>query len=54
MDIHYSEHELTVFIMEEKILGLFHKPDYTPLNVSELLARLGLSRKEQRELERLL
>jgi ribonuclease R len=40
--------------MEEKILGLFRRPDYTPLNVIELLARLGLSRKEQRELERVL
>ena len=27
--------------MEEKILKLLRRPDYTPLNFSELLQRLG-------------
>ena len=39
--------------MEEKILNLLGRPDYTPLNASELLAQLGL-RNDQGRLERVL
>src|SRR6266581_5958186 len=39
--------------MEEKILNLLRQPNYTPLNASELLARLGL-RNDQGKLERVL
>lgn len=37
--------------MEEKILKLLERPDYAPLNSSELQARLGLPRERKRELE---
>src|SRR3989442_4913751 len=40
--------------MEDKILQLLKRPDYTPLNVTELLARLGLARNQQRHLEHVL
>ncbi len=40
--------------MEEKILGLLRRPQYTPLNASELRARVGLPRSRQRELEHVL
>ena len=41
-------------IMEQKILGLLKRPDYTPLNAAELRSRLGLRRGQQRELEQVL
>src|SRR5579872_1439004 len=37
--------------MESKILKLLGRPDYTPLNVPELLQALGLARKQQQELQ---
>lgn len=40
--------------MEEKILGLLRRPNYTPSNAAELLGRLGLRRSQQRELEHVL
>ena len=40
--------------MEQKILGLLSRPNYTPLNAAELRAQLGLRRDRQRELEHLL
>jgi ribonuclease R len=40
--------------MENRILGLLSRPNYTPLNVTELLARLGLARGQTRELEQVL
>jgi ribonuclease R len=40
--------------MEDKILGLLKRPNYTPLNAVELRARLGLRHQQQRELERVL
>lgn len=40
--------------MEERILSLLKRPNYTPLNVPELLARLGLPRNKQPELQRVL
>ena len=40
--------------MEDKILDLLKRPDYTPQNADELRARLGLRRDRQRELEQLL
>jgi ribonuclease R len=38
--------------VEQKILELFHRRSYTPSNVSELLAQLGLARNQQTRLER--
>jgi ribonuclease R len=40
--------------MEQRILDLLKRPDYTPQNAAELRARLGLRRDRQRELEQLL
>ncbi len=40
--------------MEDKILSLLRRPNYTPLNVVELLGRLGLPRHKQRELDHVL
>jgi ribonuclease R len=40
--------------MEDRILDLLKRPDYTPQNADELRARLGLRRDRQRELEQLL
>ena len=40
--------------MEEKILSLLNRPNYTPLNAAELRAQLGLRRSQQRELEHVL
>src|SRR5437660_10589170 len=38
-------------LMEEKILKLLRRPDYTPLNFPELLRRLGLPAHQQRQLD---
>src|ERR1700743_3058865 len=40
--------------MESRILKLLSRPDYTPLNVPELLRALGLARGEQQNLQRTL
>src|SRR5256885_11840290 len=40
--------------MEEKILSLLSRPDYSPLNISELMRELGLPRNQQPKLERVL
>ncbi len=40
--------------MEDKILNLLKRPNYTPQNALELRARLGLRRNQQRELEHVL
>ncbi len=40
--------------MEEKILGLLRRPNYTPSNAAELRGRLGLRCSQQRELEHVL
>jgi ribonuclease R len=40
--------------MEDKILGLLKRPNYTPQNAAELLAQLGLRHSQQRELEHVL
>ena len=40
--------------MEENILELLKRPNYTPLNVSEFLARLGIPRSQQKALEQTL
>ena len=40
--------------MEERILNLLNRPNYSPLNGLELLARLSLPRGQQRALERAL
>jgi len=40
--------------MEQKILGLLKRPNYTPLNAAELRGRLSLRRSQQRELEQVL
>jgi ribonuclease R len=40
--------------MEDKILGLLKRPNYTPLNAIELRARLNLRRHQQKELEHVL
>ena len=40
--------------MEDKILNLLKRPNYTPQNAVELRARLGLRRNQQRELEHVL
>jgi len=40
--------------MEARILKLFSRSDYTPLNVPELLQALGLARNQQQELQRVL
>jgi len=40
--------------VEEKILELLHRRNYTPSNISELLSRLGLPRNQQGKLERTL
>jgi len=37
--------------VEEKILELFHRQNYTPSNVQELLLQLGIPRTQQRRLE---
>ena len=37
--------------MQDRILTLLGRPDYTPLNASELRSKLGLPRSRQRELE---
>ena len=40
--------------MESRILKLLSRPDYTPLNVPELLRAAGLARNQQQELQRAL
>jgi ribonuclease R len=40
--------------MEDKILSLLKRPNYTPLNAAELRAQLGLRPGQQRELEHVL
>jgi ribonuclease R len=40
--------------MEQRILNLLKRPDYTPANAAELRARLGLRHSQQRELEHVL
>jgi ribonuclease R len=40
--------------MEDKILGLLGRPNYTPQNAAELRAQLGLRHSRQRELEHML
>ena len=40
--------------MEEKILGLLNRPNYTPLNAAELRMQLGLRQSHQKELEHVL
>ena len=40
--------------MESRILKLLSRPDYTPLNVPELLRAAGLARDQQQELQRAL
>src|SRR5579862_2560372 len=40
--------------MESRILRLLSRPDYTPLNVPELLRAAGLARNQQQELQRAL
>ena len=40
--------------MEDKILNLLQRPNYTPQNAAELRARLGLRRNQQRDLEHVL
>jgi ribonuclease R len=40
--------------MEEQILNLLRQPDYTPLDLSEMLRKLGLPRHQQRQLEQTL
>jgi ribonuclease R len=40
--------------MEEKILSLLKRPNYTPQNAAELRAHLGLRPSQQRELEQVL
>jgi ribonuclease R len=40
--------------MENRILTLLRRPNYTPLNAAELRSKLGLARNEQRELEHVL
>lgn len=40
--------------LEEKIIELLRRPDYTPLNVTELARRLGLQQNAHRRLERVL
>jgi ribonuclease R len=40
--------------MEDKILALLRRPNYTPLNALELRSKLGFARNQQRELEHIL
>jgi ribonuclease R len=40
--------------MEDKILGLLKRPNYTPLNAAELRTQLGLRPSQQKELEQVL
>src|SRR5438093_12419463 len=40
--------------MEEHILQLLNRPNYTPLNVAELLARLGLAPSKRGKLQQAL
>jgi ribonuclease R len=40
--------------MENRILTLLRRPNYTPLNAAELQSKLGLARSQQRELEHVL
>jgi len=40
--------------MEDKILGLLKRPNYTPLNAAEFRTQLGLRPSQQRELEQVL
>src|ERR1051325_7574846 len=40
--------------MEQQILDLLNHRDYAPLNAAEMLARLGLARNKQHELEQVL
>jgi ribonuclease R len=40
--------------VEQRILELFHRRNYTPSNVSELLSQLGLPRNQKGQLERAL
>src|SRR6266852_1252945 len=40
--------------LEQKIIELLRRPDYTPLNLPALSSRLGLPRDAQRDLERAL
>jgi ribonuclease R len=40
--------------MENRILALLRRPNYTPLNAAELRSKLALARSQQRELERVL
>src|SRR5258708_3944005 len=37
--------------MESRVLKLLSRPDYTPLNVPELLSALGLDRNQQQQLQ---
>ena len=40
--------------MESRVLKLLSRPDYTPLNVPELLRALGLTRNQQQALQKVL
>ena len=40
--------------MEERVLKWVSRPDYTPLNVPELLRALGLARGQQQDLQAVL
>ena len=40
--------------MEQKLLHLLSRPNYTPLSVAELLAALRLPRSQQKQLEQTL
>jgi ribonuclease R len=40
--------------VEQRILELFHRRDYTPSNISEVLSQLGLPRNQKGQLERTL
>src|SRR5437867_4129077 len=40
--------------MEEEILALLRRLDYTPLNISELAAQLEITHPKQRQLEQVL
>ena len=40
--------------MESRVLKLFSRPDYTPLNVPELLRALGLTLNQQQALQKVL
>src|SRR5581483_886782 len=40
--------------MESKVLKLLSRPDYTPMNVPQLLRALGAAASQQQELQRVL